>query len=280
MIRKSYVDVSVEGRVSQAHLRRAGRGTPIVMLHPSPMSSAFLQPVIECAGRYLEVFAPDNPGYGRSDPLPEPPDSLAGYTLWLAALLEALGLGQVAVYGSATGAQIAIEFSKAYPERVSAMVLENVAHFEADEVERIMEDYFPDISPRADGAHLATVWSMAEAVFKGFPWYEHLGREAGDSPPLDFVHATAMAYLEAGPDYARAYRAAFKNERADRLAAVPVPVKVVRWSGGLLNEFSQRLDDHPMPDHIEMLHCGPAVEARFAALDAAFSALVPDVQRT
>ena len=76
MIRKGYIDTPVEGGVIQTHLRRAGSGQPLLMLHPSPMSSAFLVPVIDLAREHFAVFAPDTPGYGGTDPLPNPAQSL------------------------------------------------------------------------------------------------------------------------------------------------------------------------------------------------------------
>ena len=121
-----------------------------------------------------------------------------------------LGVTEVALYGSATGAQIAIEFAKAYPEKCRQLILDNAAHFTDSERDDIMSRYFPSIEAQADGAHLQTAWTMAHGLFKWFPWYaqdhDHLIHD--DEPPTAMVHATALAYLTAGKDYAQAYRRA------------------------------------------------------------------------
>ena len=278
MIRKGYIDTPVEGGVIQTHLRRAGSGQPLLMLHPSPMSSAFLVPVIDLAREHFAVIAPDTPGYGGTDPLPNPAQSLVEYTHWVAALLDALGLQKAFVYGSATGAQIAIEFARAFPDRTHALVLENAVHFSEQEVDDIMVNYFPSLEPKADGSHLDVAWQMANGLFRGFPWYEHLedhgkDRGLGGQPQLALVQATAMAYLNAGPDYDRAYRAAFANERAEHLAAVTVPVRVMRWAGGLLKAYADRLDGFDWPDHITLVNSGPSPQERFEALGRVFREL-------
>ncbi len=77
--------------------------------------------------------------------------------------------------------------------------------------------YFPDLDPKSNGDHLALAWQMARQTFQFFPWYDtsSAARVSNTEPPQAAVHAMAMAYLKAGPDYSRAYRAAFANERPE-----------------------------------------------------------------
>ena len=252
----------------------------MVMLHPSPMSSAFLEPVMTHLEDLVSMVAADTPGYGQSDPLPVGGDGLSPYLDWLELFLDAMGLERTGLYGSATGAQIAIEFAKRRPERCKWLVLENAVHFTDEERAEIMANYFPDITPRADGSHLATAWAMSDGLFRQFPWFSQRpeDRVKGPGPPPGFVHATVLAYLTAGPDYDRAYRAAFNNEKAERLAEVPVPTAVMRWGGSLLKKQADRFDDYPWPEHIRMVHSGPSPEERFAALREAVKTLAQGVE--
>ena len=222
-------------------------------------------PVINVVSDACRVLAPDTPGYGASDPLPEPGDDLAPYVAWLESFVDALGLDSFLLYGSATGAQIAIEFAHAHPGRLKHLVLDNAVHFTDAERADIMARYFPDIAPRDDGGHLADTWAMAKGLFRGFPWYEEPETPLPE-PPLAVVQATALAYLVAGEDYARAYRAAFNNERAERVQSLIVPATVLRWAGSLLREQADRFDDFTWPDHITMKPSEQSPEARFAAL--------------
>ena len=201
-IKKHYADTLVAGGTIQTHYREAGRGAPLVLLHPSPLSSAFMQPLMAQLANLARVIAPDTPGYGMSDALPQPGDDLRPYVQWLAGFLDALGQPTVTLYGSATGAQIAIEFAKAHPQRVGHLVLDNAVHFEEAEREDIMQHYFPSLAPQADGSHLQLAWQISDALFRRFPWYAEAGAAAdGPEPPVALVHATAMGYLQAGEDY-------------------------------------------------------------------------------
>jgi len=269
--RKAYIDTPLPGGVIQTHYRSSGEGPLVLLLHPSPMSSAVMVPTMTALSGLGRLLAPDTPGYGQSDPLPRPGTDLQPYVAWLDALREALGEEQLVIYGSATGAQIAAAYGLAHPGRVRHLVLDNAVHFEDGEREEIMARYFPALEPRQDGAHLQTAWQMAGGLYRGFPWYREPDKPRPD-PPLAVVQATALAYLVAGSDYARAYRAAFDHERIDKLQALTVPTTILRWDGSLLRDFAQRLDEQPWPDHIRLLHSDASVEARFQSLREAVAA--------
>ncbi len=273
MIKKYYADV-LSG---QTHYRRAGEGKPVVLLHASPMSSQLMEPMMQSLVGHADVIAPDTPGYGQSDPLPaemlETSDDLSPYVEWLKALFDSLGLEKAALYGTATGAQIAIEFARTYPERLELVILDNAAHFTDQERTEIMEGYFPSIEPEANGAHLQKVWNMARGVFQWFPWYaqDDAHRVSNQEPPIAAVQATALAYLAAGPDYAQAYRRAFKNEDASRVTEISVPVRIIRWQGSVIKRYSDAFDQFDWPSHIQMVHCGGGVAERYQAIASSIS---------
>ena len=273
MSKRAYIDLA-DGR--QTHYRSRGSGVPLVMLHPSPLSSAFLQPMIEVMPEGVAAIAPDTPGYGASDPLAEPGEDLSGYVAWLKDFIAASGHERVGIYGSATGAQIAIEFARAWPDAALFLVLDNAAHFTAAERQAMLARYFPDLHPRKDGAHLRTAWEMVTALWQWFPWYEQDEAHrvgAADAVPAEALQAFVLDHLRAGPDYARAYRAALKNEDANRLLGVSIPVRVIRWQGSILRRYADRYDEFDWPDHIRMVHCGPAMAQRLAAIRAAVEEL-------
>ena len=281
MITRAYLELR-DGR--QTHYRRAGAstGAPLILLHPSPLSSGWMEPVMVALHHEVDTIAPDTPGYGASDPLPGPAANpggngwqsgptgdLASYTRWLHDFVLALGFRRVGLYGSATGAQIAIEFARAYPEATRFAVLDNVAHFNAGERERMLEHYFPDLSPRADGGHLTAAWAMVLGLWQWFPWYRqdeaHRIAEPG-TVPLEVTHGMLVDHLRAGPGYARAYRAAMRNEDASRVQDIAVPVRIIRWEGSLLRRYAERLDDFSWPKHIRMVPCGPGMDERLDAI--------------
>lgn len=263
--KRAYADLA-DG--TQTHYRICGAGQPVILLHPSPLSSDFMLPLSLSLGAQFLVIAPDTAGYGNSDPLANPTDDLTGYVEWLASFMDALQLERAAIYGSATGAQLGIEFAAKYPQRVTKLVLDNAAHFEPEQRDAIIDGYLPDLSPRADGSHLQQVWEIANGLYQWFPWYQQddKHRIAPAPPPVAVMHATAMEYLRAGPDYGRAYRAAFYNERAERIQRLTVPVAIVRSPSSLLKKYTDAFDNFAWDDNVKMAPCGPTIEERYAAI--------------
>lgn len=261
---------------TQTHYRCRGDGFPLIMLHASPLSSAWMEPTMAALPEGVYAVAPDTPGYGASDPLAEPGEDLSGYVTWLKQFIAALGFERAGVYGSSTGAQIAIEFARAWPEAAQFLVLDNAAHFTDDEREYILARYFPDLSPREDGAHLQKAWEMVSATWQWFPWFEqdeeHRFAPAG-AVPLETRQAMLVDQLRAGADYSRAYRRAFLNEDAKRLFGVSAPTRIIRWRGGMLRKYADRLDHMELPANIGMAHCGPTMDQRLAAIGDAVAEL-------
>ena len=203
-IRCSSARVRVDGAELDLHYRVTGSGPPLFALHPSPLDSAFMAPLMGRLASRATVIAPDTPGFGDSDPLPGPIDDLSPCVRAMAALRQALGLERVGVYGSATGAQIAVEWAKAEPQALSGIMLDNAAAFDDAERSRIIKGYLPDVTPSPDGSHLARAWLAAHDATLFFPWQAPSAenRIAQQLAPAAAMQATARGYLRAGPGYA------------------------------------------------------------------------------
>jgi hypothetical protein len=75
------------------HLRYAGSGPPVVLLHDSPRSSRLHEPLLAALSDRFTVIALDTPGYGNSTPLAgDAPLRIADFADALADTLQALGL--------------------------------------------------------------------------------------------------------------------------------------------------------------------------------------------
>lgn len=259
------------------HYRVAGSGAPLFLLHPSPLCSAFMEPLMQRLAGRATLIAPDTPGFGESDPIGAQTLGLAPYVNAMIALRRALGLDQVAVYGSATGAQIAIEWAKADPDGVAGVVLDNAASFTDAERDRIMDGYFPDVTPAADGTHLARAWQAAHDATMFFPWQHPVAdnRIAVGVAPAEAIDMTAKGYLSAGPGYESAYRAAFRNERAERALPIRVPLVVMRWQGSILRRWTNRFDGHRWGENVVMAHCGPDIVERWSSLEGHLASVLP-----
>lgn len=274
---KSSARVAIGRETLDLHYRVAGSGPPLFLLHPSPLSSAFMEPLMRRLARRATLVAPDTPGFGESDPIGANASGLVPYVNAMIALRRALRLDRVAVYGSATGAQIAVEWAKADSDSVVGVVLDNAAVFTDAERERIMDGYFPDVTPATDGAHLARAWQAAHDATMFFPWQhpEAANRVAGGVAPAQAIDTTARGYLSAGPGYEHAYRAAFGNERAERVFPIRAPLVVMRWQGSILKRFSDRFDEYTWGDNVVMAHCGADVGERWSCLESRLTTILP-----
>lgn len=111
----------------QQGYREAGTGQYLVLLHGISSGSGSWINQLEQLGHHYHVIAWDAPGYGLSDCLDNPQPSAKDYAERLKGLLDALGAAQVILVGHSLGAMQASAFAHAYPERVSLLLLANVA---------------------------------------------------------------------------------------------------------------------------------------------------------
>jgi len=112
------------GSPARVHLREAGAGAPLALLHGGWGWEAYPWDVAALAARH-RVIAPDRTGYGGSGRLRELPDGfhrrMAEETL---RVLDALGVARAALWGHSDGAVVAAWTALLAPARVSALVLE------------------------------------------------------------------------------------------------------------------------------------------------------------
>lgn len=111
--------VSIPGL--DVHLREAGAGTPILLLHGFPQSSREFVPVMPALAAHAHVVAPDLRGAGETG-APASTYEIGTVVTDLVALLDELGLDRVAVVGHDWGAIAAYELCFRHPDRVSACV--------------------------------------------------------------------------------------------------------------------------------------------------------------
>jgi len=236
----------------QLHCKIYGQGPPIILFHPSPNSSAMMEPFAQVLAAHHTVICPDTPGYGLSDKLNIDEPSIEDYVHRFKMLFDALHLKTFSIYGSATGAQIAIRYGIAYPESISYLFLDNCAHFTDKERLEIKANYFPDLQPIMDGSHLSKVWDIVSNLFSYFPWcfQDEAHKLSGPAPTPEVLHRIALDYLRAGPDYDLAYRAAFDHEKAEYINELTVPTTIFRWEGSILKKYTDRIFEHNLPAHI------------------------------
>ena len=250
------------------HFLKAGKGAPIVLLHPSPSSAKSMIPFIKELAPFFTVIAIDTPGYGTSDLMPIKPKGLKAYCKYLRPFLKKMGLTKFAIYGSATGAQLAIRYCLEYPYQITNLYIDNAAHFSNDMRDRILKKYFPDISPKYDGSHLMTIWTMVHDLFVFFPWCfsEEQYRVEKSFPPNFVLHQIALEYMLAGKNYDLAYRAAFHHEKAEYVQQLKPTTTLFHWEASIVKPYIEDLVAHDFPENITEVKIPAAPNNRFSLM--------------
>jgi pimeloyl-ACP methyl ester carboxylesterase len=102
--------------------QRVGSGPPLVLVHGGAADSRMWTPQLAGLADDFTVVAWDEPGAGRSSDVPAG-FGLADYADCLAALIEALALGQVQVAGLSWGGTVALELYRRHPGLVATLIL-------------------------------------------------------------------------------------------------------------------------------------------------------------
>ena len=225
-IRRRYVD----GRFGQVHVYTAAalddsaQSTPLMCFHPTAVSGDFYRDYMLEMSTDRLVMAMDTPGYGRSDPPPEPQpmSELAGAA---ADVLDALGYGAagagaVDVIGYHTGTFIAAELAVERPDLVRRLVLPGIPYRVGEERKALYEQYARPTELAEDGSSAMEVWRFW--VTERHP---EVSLQRGASHFAD--------QLQSGPYSWWAYHSVFSYPAEERLPLVRQPVLVPNTHGNL-----------------------------------------------
>jgi pimeloyl-ACP methyl ester carboxylesterase len=115
----------VDGRPAQYGV--GGSGRPVVFLHGWGLSHhAYKRGLRRLVEQGMRVHAPALPGFGGTPDLPRSSFSLAGYSAWVQAFLDAVGVDEpVLLAGHSFGGGVAIRTAADAPERVAQLVVIN-----------------------------------------------------------------------------------------------------------------------------------------------------------
>jgi pimeloyl-ACP methyl ester carboxylesterase len=119
----------IEVRGCRVHLRRGGRGEPLLFLHGASGAPVIL-PFMEKLAARFDVLVPEHPGYGRSD---EPAwlDNIHDAAYFYLDFLEQLDLRNVTLVGNSMGGWIAMELAVRNTSRLKSVVLVSPAGIRA-----------------------------------------------------------------------------------------------------------------------------------------------------
>jgi 2-hydroxy-6-oxonona-2,4-dienedioate hydrolase len=169
----------------------------VVLVHGLVVSSRYMVAAAELLAADYRVYAPDLPGFGKSD---KPPRVLnvAELSDSLVAWMEKISLKSAALVGNSFGCQIIVELALRHPERVEKAVLQG-----------------PTVDPLGRTA------------------LRQIGRLLLDSvrEPPSLLPIELLDYLDAGfRRSVRTFRFMLEDRIEEKLPRVSVPTLVVRGS--------------------------------------------------
>lgn len=183
----------------RAHVRVAEHadGPPVVLVHGLVISSLYMVPTARRLAASHRVYAPDLPGFGRSDK-PRHVLSVPAHAAWLVRWMDAMGIDRAVLAGNSFGCQVIAHVAADHPERVAAAVLAGPTM-----------DRHARSAPRQVGRWLVD-WTM-------------------ERPSLAAAHA--RDYWKAGiPRALRTFRLSLADRIELQLPRMPAPTLVVRGS--------------------------------------------------
>lgn len=215
-LRRMYVDC----RHGQLHVHTAFPSsggfdelTPLVCVHPSPLSGRVFRGLLADLGEDRSVYAPDLPGHGESD-TPETAPAVADYAAAIGDLLDSLRLRQVDVIGYQTGSLIAAELAIARPQQLRRLVAVGVPAFDAKEREAFSARPWP-ARARDDGTHLIEDW-------------QRIRTSRGAHATLDRIGEDLIGTLRAGEAAHWGTAAAAQYAAGERLPLIKQQTLVLR----------------------------------------------------
>ncbi len=234
----------------QIHLRMArpagaASGLPVVLLHQSPGSAKQLEGHLAAFARAGRMaYAPDTPGNGDSDPLPQEVPTIADLAAaQYDAICQLIPQGRFDLYGSHTGASIAMEIAIAHPDRVASLTIDGMGLYSPELQADMLANYAREIAPDAEATHLMKVWHFCRDQFLFWPYYNRVaaGRLPNGVPETEEFHDFVVEVLKAMRTYHRSYRAAFRHPKRDRLPLISVPVVLACSGSDMLAGYADEL---------------------------------------
>ncbi|MFS0851115.1 alpha/beta fold hydrolase [Novosphingobium panipatense] len=233
----------------RVHLREAGAGKPVILLHDSPRSSRLHIDLMHFLAPHFRVVALDTAGYGNSDPLGADRPEIADFAAALGECLDALELADAPIYATHTSAKIALEYAFA-TGRPPALVLDGLAYPPTLAPPAFIDAYMRPFEIDSNGAYIAAEWTRVCDMLRWFPWFSPTAanRVLSATPSAEWIAHYTIDLFSAGPHYADAYAAAMRYDCGPALRGIGVPTVVAARRDDVLYGFLNRVpvDENPL----------------------------------
>lgn len=224
--RRHYAD----GPFGQVHFQVLGKGIPLVLMHQAPMTSGQFDAVYApLAERGFMAIGIDMPGFGQSDPAPGVP-TVTDFAQVVPAVLDALGIQKAALLGHHTGALAANEAAIAFPDRISALVLNGPLLVTEEDRAKFYEGMYvweQNFKGREHAGHMAELFDIRDRMAGGSISYDRLS---------DYV---VQAMIGRGAFW-HGHHAAYIYDQATRLPLITQPTLIFSNTGDMIYPHAER----------------------------------------
>ncbi|HEV8596985.1 MAG TPA: alpha/beta fold hydrolase [Candidatus Dormibacteraeota bacterium] len=238
LVRSGFLDIGS----LRVHHMHGGRGTPVVFIHGLG-SSGYMEwrRNLESVASRHRVYAPDLPGYGRTDK-PRVRYTIPYFARFIRRYIKERGLRSVALVGASLGGRVALEVALEESRLVSKLVLVNTLGLGRPRVRVVQAAYGLVTIPRVGEAVMgfardALTWAPRTMVRRFAARYS--GASADLTQTLDDGYLSDLREMYAIDGYRSAYLSTIRslvNPRAlfgghhdvtRRLNELKIPVQLI-----------------------------------------------------
>ncbi len=220
------------------------------MLHGFPSSAWILQPYVTHLGTDRNTYAFDLMGMGDSTGLPQSHPGIDDLARAVLHGLDALEIESCDLYGTLTGARVAMELSLLAPKRVRKIILDEPGVQPPEEIAEFLERYMPSLEIDQDGSQFMRMFTFCRDAYIWFPWYRrqlNTQRNWVDLPGSQVLHLKTMEILKSMEHITGVFEASEKYPVIEKLGKLTHPTLVTD-------------DGHPLISGAELLEL-PRIEA-------------------
>jgi pimeloyl-ACP methyl ester carboxylesterase len=192
----------------RVHHMHGGRGSPVVFIHGLG-SSGYMEWrfTLERAAERHRVFAPDLPGYGRTEK-PRARYTIPYFARFVERYIEDRGLRSIVLVGASLGGRIALEVALERPRLVRKLVLVNTLGLGRPQIRMAQMAYGLVTIPRVGEAVMrftrdALSWASPKMIRRVAGRYAGAGSDLERS--MDDVYLGNLREMYAGDDFHNAY---------------------------------------------------------------------------
>jgi pimeloyl-ACP methyl ester carboxylesterase len=219
-------------RQGQLHYHTAGDGPPLLLLHPTNLSSRFFLKVMPLLPAF-RTYAPDLPGFGYSDPIRDQPD-IRAFARTVSEFMDALGLQKAHVFGLHAGNKIGAVLAQYWPQRVERFMLAGMTHsLISDQSKRLasIPDYahkLHETQKAADRGLNLKEWAIIFNNLSKIWWRPGaIGKNEVTDQDLRQLEDEVIDLLHGRQGYGAFYRASWAFDIGETLAKVTAPTLVI-----------------------------------------------------